>query len=78
MRASDTCPATPDSRLRFNVQVFDKQGLGSISTAELKHVLSSVGEKLSPEEMAEMLGEADPESSGKVTYDTFIKVMLAR
>lgn len=59
-------------------QVFDKASAGSISAAELKHVLTSVGEKLSPEEIAEMLAEADPESSGKVTYETFIKMMMAR
>ncbi|KAG2440115.1 hypothetical protein HXX76_004229 [Chlamydomonas incerta] len=59
-------------------KVFDKAGAGSISTSELKHVLTSVGEKLSPEEIAEMIAEADPDKSGKVLYDNFIKMMLAR
>ncbi|GFR41970.1 hypothetical protein Agub_g2770 [Astrephomene gubernaculifera] len=59
-------------------KVFDKAGQGFISTGELRHVLTSVGEKLSPEEISEMIAEADPEKSGKVMYDTFIKVMLAR
>lgn len=68
---SPLCVAAPS-------QVFDKAGAGSISVAELKHVLTSVGEKLSPEEIAELLAEADPEKSGRVTYDTFIKMMLAR
>ncbi|PNW84589.1 hypothetical protein CHLRE_03g150300v5 [Chlamydomonas reinhardtii] len=59
-------------------KVFDKAGAGSIATSELKHVLTSVGEKLSPEEIAEMIAEADPDKSGKVLYDNFIKMMLAR
>ncbi|PNH03109.1 Calmodulin [Tetrabaena socialis] len=59
-------------------KVFDKAGQGSISTSELRHVLTSVGEKLSPEEIGEMLAEADPEKSGRVVYDNFIKMMLAR
>lgn len=58
--------------------MFDKAGAGSIATSELKHVLTSVGEKLSPEEIAEMIAEADPDKSGKVLYDNFIKMMLAR
>ncbi len=60
------------------LQVFDKSGQGFISAAELKHVLTSVGEKLSPEEITEMMNEADPEKSGKILYDNFIKMMLAR
>lgn len=59
-------------------KVFDKSGQGFISAAELKHVLTSVGEKLSPEEITEMMNEADPEKSGKILYDNFIKMMLAR
>ncbi|KAG2491440.1 hypothetical protein HYH03_010226 [Edaphochlamys debaryana] len=59
-------------------KVFDKAGAGFITTAELKHVLTSVGEKLSPEEISEMIAEADPQTSGKVQYDAFIKMMLAR
>ncbi len=58
--------------------MFDKAGAGFITTAELKHVLTSVGEKLSPEEIAEMVGEADPQSTGKVVYDAFIKVRWRR
>ncbi|GLC42588.1 hypothetical protein PLESTB_001116600 [Pleodorina starrii] len=59
-------------------KVFDKAGQGFISIAELKHVLTSVGEKLSPEEISEMMAEADPDKTGKVLYDNFIKMMLAR
>ncbi|GIL63678.1 hypothetical protein Vafri_17700 [Volvox africanus] len=59
-------------------KVFDKAGQGFVSRAELKHVLTCVGEKLSPTEIEELLNEADPEGTGKVVYDDFIRVMLAR
>ncbi|GLI59467.1 hypothetical protein VaNZ11_001350 [Volvox africanus] len=59
-------------------KVFDKAGQGFVSGAELKHVLTCVGEKLSPTEIEELLKEADPEGTGKVMYDDFIRVMLAR
>jgi calmodulin len=36
-------------------QVFDKEGNGYISEGELKYVLTSLGEKLSNEEVEELL-----------------------
>lgn len=62
----------------YCLQVFDKAGQGFILTAELKHVLSNIGEKLSPQEIADLISEADPDNSGKVLYDNFVKMMLAR
>ncbi|GIL77249.1 hypothetical protein Vretimale_3079 [Volvox reticuliferus] len=59
-------------------KVFDKAGQGFVSGAELRHVLTCVGEKLSPTEIEELLKEADSEGTGKVMYDDFIRVMLAR
>mmetsp|Transcript_31184 Transcript_31184/g.56618 ORF Transcript_31184/g.56618 Transcript_31184/m.56618 type:complete len:145 (-) Transcript_31184:384-818(-) len=59
-------------------RVFDKQATGVISTVELKHILSSVGEKLSPKELNDLLLEADPESKGTITYQNFMKLMLCR
>jgi Ca2+-binding EF-hand superfamily protein len=43
--------------LHLWLQVFDKAGLGFIPSDELKHVLTNIGEKLSPQEIADMLTE---------------------
>ena len=67
-----------ETTLRGAWKVFDKDSAGTISTAELRHVLASIGEKLSPEELDEMTKEADPEGRGRIEYDTFLKTMMAR
>lgn len=51
-----------------------QENKGSISVAELRHVLSNIGEKLSPDELEELTKEADPEKKGRIEYDAFIKV----
>ena len=40
-------------------KVFDKDGNGYISSAELRHVMTNLGEKLTDEEVDEMIREAD-------------------
>lgn len=40
-------------------RVFDREGNGLISVAELRHVLTNIGEKLTEEEIDEMIREAD-------------------
>jgi calmodulin len=59
-------------------KVFDKEGQGFILTTELRHVLTKIGETLSPEEMDELIKEADPDQDGKILYEDFIKVMTAK
>ncbi len=50
-------------------KVFDKDGNGFISAAELRHVMSNLGEKLTDEEVDEMIREADVDGDGQVNYD---------
>ena len=48
-------------------QVFDKDGNGFISAAELRHVMTNLGEKLTDEEVDEMIREADIDGDGQVS-----------
>lgn len=41
------------------LRVFDKDGNGFISSAELRHGITNLGEKLTEEEIDEMIREAD-------------------
>lgn len=59
------------------LQVFDKDQRGWLEASELRHVLTSIGEKLSGAEMEDMVREADPDSDGKIQYEEFVRVLLA-
>ncbi|OWF37728.1 calmodulin-A-like isoform X2 [Mizuhopecten yessoensis] len=68
--------ASNDEELREAFRVFDKDGNGLISAAELRHVMISLGEKLTEEEVDEMIKEADMNGDGQIDYDEFVKMML--
>lgn len=46
-----------------------KDGNGYISAAELRHVMTNLGEKLTDEEVDEMIREADIDGDGQVNYE---------
>ena len=53
----------------FPCRVFDKDGNGFISAAELRHVMTNLGEKLTDEEVDEMIREADIDGDGQINYE---------
>jgi len=57
-------------------RVFDKNGTGCISVAEISHVMSNLGEKLADEEVDEMVREADIDGSGNINIEEFVKMMM--
>lgn len=59
-------------------QVFDREGNGLISAQELRHVMTNLGEKLTPEEADEMIREADVDGDGQINYEEFVKIMLSK
>ena len=62
-----------EEEIREAFRVFDKDGNGFISAAELRHVMTNLGEKLTDEEVDEMIREADIDGDGQVNYEgTFI------
>ena len=55
-----------EEEIREAFKVFDKDGNGYISAAELRHVMTNLGEKLSEAEVSEMIREADVDGDGQV------------
>uniref|UniRef100_A0A2P2HZ24 Myosin-2 essential light chain-like n=1 Tax=Hirondellea gigas TaxID=1518452 RepID=A0A2P2HZ24_9CRUS len=54
---------------------FDKDGNGYISSAELRHLLTHLGEKLSDDEVEQLLaGQED--CQGNVNYEEFVRQVL--
>ena len=62
----------------FLFRVFDKDGNGYISAAELRHVMTNLGEKLTDEEVDEMIREADIDGDGQVNYEEFVAMMTSK
>ncbi len=58
-----------DEELFETFKIFDKDGNGVISAAELKHVMENLGEKLTDEEVANMIREADSDGDGQINYE---------
>ncbi|KAJ8646861.1 hypothetical protein MRB53_008609 [Persea americana] len=54
-----------EEELKEAFKVFDKDQNGFISAAELRHVMTNLGEKLTDEEVDEMIREADVDGDGQ-------------
>ena len=67
MMAKQQClgPAELDQAFRM----FDKDGDGFIDARELRHLLTNLGERLTDEEVDEMIREVDVDGDGKVNYN---------
>ncbi|XP_073270438.1 calmodulin-7-like [Primulina huaijiensis] len=67
-----------EEELKEAFRVFDKDQNGFISAAELRHVMTNLGEKLTDEEVDEMIREADVDGDGQINYEEFLKIMMAK
>ena len=59
-------------------KVFDRDGNGQISAAELRLVMNNLGEKLTDEEVDELIREADVDGDGHINYEEFVRIMMAK
>ena len=58
-------------------KVFDEDGNGFISATELRHIMTNLGEKLTDEEVDEMVREADIDGDGQINYEEFVQMMMS-
>lgn len=68
-------PGDPESYCR-GFQVFDKDMTGFIGVGQLRYILTNLGEKMSDEEVDELLKAVDT-SSGEIDYRTLVATILA-
>ena len=59
-------------------KLLDKQGRGYITEAELIKVCAKLGENMTEEEAANMVGEALIGYEGKIYYDGLLKILITQ
>ncbi|XP_044390412.1 calmodulin-like protein 4 isoform X1 [Triticum aestivum] len=64
-----------DEELKEAFEVLDKDRNGFISPVELRTVMINLGEKMTDEEVEQMIKEADTDGDGQVNYDEFVLMM---
>lgn len=67
-----------EEEIREAFKVFDRDNNGFISAAELRHVMTSIGEKLTDDEVDEMIREADQDGDGRIDCEYFYPSTLSR
>ena len=67
-----------EEELIDSFKVFDRDSNGLITSAELRYVMTSQGEKLNDDEVDEMIREADVDGDGHIVYERFFRMMMAK
>ncbi|XP_052273653.1 calmodulin-beta-like isoform X3 [Dreissena polymorpha] len=67
----------PDDQLLEAFRVFDKEGTGIISAADLRQIVTTMGERLTDEEVEEMIKEADDDGDGQINYQEFTQMLIS-
>ena len=60
---------------RLGLKVFDKEQNGNISSAELRHLLTNLGERLTDEEVEQLLLGLE-DKNGLIHYEEWIRKLL--
>eukprot|EP00029_Vermamoeba_vermiformis_P009872 TRINITY_DN506_c0_g2_i1.p2 TRINITY_DN506_c0_g2~~TRINITY_DN506_c0_g2_i1.p2 ORF type:complete len:152 (-),score=36.23 TRINITY_DN506_c0_g2_i1:112-567(-) len=68
--------AGSEDELMAAFELFDKDHKGVVSVGEMRHVLTSLGLKLTDEEGEEFVRDADVGGHGQIKYHEFVKMML--
>ncbi|XP_037050204.1 calmodulin-A-like [Bradysia coprophila] len=67
-----------EEEIREAFKVFDRDGKGFITAVELRHVMTSLGEKLTDEEVDEMIRSVDVDGDGQINYEEFVTMMTPK
>ncbi|XP_063715392.1 neo-calmodulin-like [Symsagittifera roscoffensis] len=63
---------------RQHFRIFDKDGDGTISTAELGTVMRNLGQTPTEEELHDMINEVDKDGNGEIDFEEFLEMMAGK
>ncbi|KAK3988877.1 hypothetical protein QBC44DRAFT_350941 [Cladorrhinum sp. PSN332] len=74
---SKTSTFSPDEIAQYRevFEIFDKDGTGDITAAELGQVMRELGLNPSTEELEDIVNEADLNKDGVISFDEFLSLM---
>jgi len=76
LKTVDSAPKGTYDDYVEGLRVFDKEGNGTVMGAELRIVLSTLGEKMSEKEIDELMAGQEDEN-GSVHYEAFVKHIMS-
>ncbi|XP_037952083.1 calmodulin-alpha-like [Teleopsis dalmanni] len=65
-----------ENEIREAFRVFDPDGNGFLTVADLKDIMTTMGEQLSEEEVEEMIKDADVNNEGHINYNDYVTKMF--
>ncbi|KAH8277061.1 calmodulin [Drosophila bipectinata] len=66
---------TPEDEIIAAFRVFDMEGTGFIAESEFRHIMTNLGEKLTEDEIEEIIRDADSNIEGNIDYVRFVNMM---
>jgi calmodulin len=78
MIARETKEIDSEGEIKEAFKLFDRDDSGFISAAELRKVMSSLGENLTDDEIDEMIRETGQEGDGRIDYNEFVQLMMGK
>merc|ERR1711970_1452818 len=76
-KVSELPPTGTKEDFLEGMKVFDKESNGYVLAVEIQHVLGSLGESLSQDEVAKVFVGVEVNSNGMMKYDDFVKHIMA-
>ncbi|XP_010273771.1 PREDICTED: probable calcium-binding protein CML18 [Nelumbo nucifera] len=73
------CTKSPytEEQLQKLFQIFDRDGNGYITAAELAHSMAKLGHALTVEELTGMIKEADTDGDGRINFQEFAQAITS-
>ncbi|XP_008800092.1 probable calcium-binding protein CML18 [Phoenix dactylifera] len=66
-----------EEQLRQLFKMFDRDGNGFITAAELAHSMAKLGHALTAEELTGMIKEADTDGDGRISFQEFSQAIIS-